>query len=539
MPKKEQSDKVEIKGLVRKSDKVFVPFCEWAEKYFYLEDTVVQVGKEFDFSNAELIKLDEVQRRICEHVLTPRDDGSFPYEEVVYSTIKKEGKTTLAGAVTAWFTACIDPPNLVLNLANDQDQSAGRIFQAALPSLYALGGKVPTAITAPPIIIMPNGTKLKAIANNYAGAAGANYGLTAWSELWAYTSERSRRLFDELVPVITKLKSIRWIETYVGFEDESDLMLEIFKRIFTDTTEKELQPDVEVVPELADITSDGKPCCYHHKPSGTFYYHNHTPKAYWNVGPRSDEYRARKKATLRAPQYRRLFENYWQAAEGTYIEPEWHDENVSIDEPLIEEPMFLAGDASQRNDTVSLVGVRKYKRVLWGKEHTRFKLVYCKIWDPKFFGAKKDFRLGTKKGDMDLEETIAKEVIRLYKKGLVIGAFWYDPYQLHQVAVNLRKKMIPCVEFGQMTERTKADSFLAEVLRKGEMDLFHHPLLEQHLKNAKGKEDENQKVRIVKGKIGNTNKVDGAVALAMATWVASTWKELNFKRKTTSSRSME
>jgi len=45
-----------------------------------------------------------------------------------------------------------------------------------------------------------------------------------FDELWAFTSERSRRLWDELVPVPTRAVSVRVTVTYAGFEGESALL---------------------------------------------------------------------------------------------------------------------------------------------------------------------------------------------------------------------------------------------------------------------------------------------------------------------------
>ncbi|MGB4825059.1 MAG: hypothetical protein WBP82_09175 [Leuconostoc mesenteroides] len=868
-----KSNSNDYKGVIVKiGQKRFIPFVEWTEQNFYKETTVIKFGKEWDFSNAELVELGEAQKRICTHVLTPRPDGRFPYRTVFYSTIKKEGKTTLAGMVGAWWAACIEPPNLILTLANDQEQSAGRIFGAMTPTLAGLGCKVPTAISSKPEVRIPNGTVVQAITNNYAGQAGANYGLTLWcldqetevltnngwrkydtievndliatrskegfleyekandcfiskyagnmvrlnhrradflvtpnhrvfgkfwtngryksaqewttleakdlpafgkicassdwqgtehheielegldrkldadawfeflgyyisegcvnwsynskkekivyganisqcieknpetyakivncikrlgfklslskvsiniqdrslgkfvsklgkshekhipkqmmfaskrqllllfnaymegdgskpagnckdyfqcgtvskqlkddlmdiglkcgyiprliqirtvsastkrpyyrlsfstctieydkkialsqenydgivwcpstnngiiyirrngkccysgnSELWAYNSERSRKLYDELVPVLTKLNSLRWVETYVGFEDESELMLHQFLRIFTDTSENSLQPGVEVVPELADITSDGKPTCYHIPSEGLFYFHNHTPMMPWSVGEEAEKYRRQQKAELRPAQYTRLWENRWQSAEGTFIKAEEYDDAITQDGPSYE-PMILAGDASMRNDTIFLIGIKKYIAKLFGQQTERYKLCYVGYWSPKDVGLKRKTILGGKKGDIDLDETIAREVKNLWNRGLITGPFWFDPYQLHQVAINLRKKGIPCVEFGQNNERLLADTFLGETLRKGELDLFHHPILEVQLKGAKVKEYENQQVRIIKGTIGRTNKVDGAVALSMALWKASQSRGIITKRTSTSSR---
>lgn len=516
-------------------EKRWIPFVDWTERNFYDPTTVIQYGKDWVFDHAELLVLNDVQKRICNHVLTKNSKGRFPYETVVYSTIKKEGKTTLAGAVGAWFAACIDPPNLILTLANDQEQSAGRIFGAMTPTLNALGCRVPTAVSSKPEVRLPNGSVVQAIANNYAGAAGANYGLTLWSELWAYTTERSRRLYEELIPVPTKNISIRWVETYVGFEDESDLLLDLFLRIFTDTNETSIQPGAEPVPELLDIkTDEDRPACWHIPSEGLFYYHNHTPRMPWNIGEKGEEYRAKQKAELRTAQYVRLHENRWQSAEGNFIEPEVVDDACTLSGPLME-PMILAIDGAMRNDTICLSGASKYTTKLWDEDVERFRINYFRAWLPEEFGAKANRKTGTKKGDMDLDDTVGKEILRLHNAGLIIGPVWYDPFQMHQTAVKLRKLGIPCVEFSQQTDRMIADTFLCDLLRKGELDLYYHAVLIQHLKNAKAKEYENQQVRIIKGTMGRPNKVDGAVSTSMAVYKASQFRPEVYQKKSSSS----
>lgn len=450
----------------------------------------------------------------------------------------------MAGAVGAYYSAQIEPPNLTLCLANDQEQSAGRIFGAMLPTFYRLnnGKGIPMSQSSKPEIRIPNGTLVQAIANNYGGNAGANYGLTLWSELWAYTTERSRRLYDELVPVPTRKNSLRWIETYAGFEDESDLLLHLFHRIFTNTSEAAVVPQARPVPGLEDIKTDGRPACWHIPEEGLFVYWNHTPRMPWNVGEIGEKFRRSQKADLRPPQYVRLWENRWQSAEGNLVLPEEYDDAITLDRPHQLSPMILAGDASQRNDTVVLVGVQKYTVNIFGEDMERYKLAYVKIWDPKIHGLTKRQAvmqgLGGQAGDMDLEETIAEEIKDLYDQGLIIGPFRYDPYQMHQVAVNLRKKGVPCVEFNQQNDRLKSDTFLVKLLRRGLLDMFYHPILEQHIKHAKSKEFENEQVRIVKGTLNKANKVDGAVALAMACYVASQFRPELSRRVTSSSQSL-
>jgi hypothetical protein len=50
--------------------------------------------------------------------------------------------------------------------------------------------------------------------------------ISGFDEVWGYTSERSRRLFDELVPVPTQPLSL----SVTGYEAEGVLLEEMFKR---------------------------------------------------------------------------------------------------------------------------------------------------------------------------------------------------------------------------------------------------------------------------------------------------------------------
>lgn len=501
-----------------------IPFVDWVEDKFFDPTTVVQFGKSWNYLSAKKLKLHESQKEICSKVLTPDENGIFPYSTVVYSTIKKEGKTTLAGAVGAWWADQIEAPNLILTLANDKEQSAGRIFGAMLPTMYALGARVPMSPTSKPEIILKNGTIIQAIANNYSGAAGANYGLTLWSELWAYATERSRRLYDELVPVPTRKNSLRWIETYAGFEDESDLLLGLFLRIFKDTSEKETQPEAFPVPGLEHITTDGRPACWHIPSERLFVYWNHTPRMPWNLGELGDSFRRSQKADLRLSQYVRLWENRWQSSEGNFLDPEWVDDSISERDYEINH-LFLAGDASQRNDTTALVGVEKVTKKVLEKELDYYIVKYFSMFDPREMNDWKELiKFGGKKFDLDLEATILEEVKRLHELGLLVGPFHYDPYQLHQLGVNLRKQRIPASEFDQGVQRVLADTHLWKVFKDGRIVLPNNPKLIQHVKNAKAKEMENELVRIVKGTASTSNKVDAAVALSMAVFKASKFR---------------
>jgi len=52
-------------------------------------------------------------------------DGRLPYDTILYSCIKKSGKTTLNGASTLAWGFTQEAPNEILILANDLERRAG------------------------------------------------------------------------------------------------------------------------------------------------------------------------------------------------------------------------------------------------------------------------------------------------------------------------------------------------------------------------------------------------------------------------------
>jgi hypothetical protein len=85
-------------------------------------------------------------------------------------------------------------------------------------------------ITANKIEFPSAGATITALASDYTSAAGANPSITVFDELWGYVSERSRRLWDEMVPVPTRKISVRLTVSYAGYEGESKLLEELYRR---------------------------------------------------------------------------------------------------------------------------------------------------------------------------------------------------------------------------------------------------------------------------------------------------------------------
>lgn len=500
--------------------------ADWCEANFY--DPQFCNPNTLDFVGVPKVKLAPHQKRILRKCLTLNPaTGRFPYRTIVYSCPKKSGKSTTGSMVACWFAANVETPNSIYILANDREQSSGRVYGFAKPSLTALGAKqFETRFKK----MLPNGSIIQAATSDPESEAGGTYGLTVWDELWAYKSDRSRLLWDELMPILTRNISIRFIVTYAGFEDSSDLLYELYTQIFTDSTETELQVGAQPVPELIDIqTTNSKgepiPACYEVPSKGLFYYNDHDNRMMWQVGENAEAHRAETVGLgMLETNILRLLENRWQKTEARLLNSEVlkssfrNKLNVSRSHA-----MTFAIDAAMRNDCVAMCGMYH--------AGGRYQTGFAKAWNP---GGE----------DIDLKDTVMAELLRLYRSGLVLRRearpgekkaieterltpidVWYDPYQMHQVAMDLRKEhRLLMAEFGQTTERKKSDTFLLQQYQAFMIDNLDNIDLESHLDAAKAEvqTDANTTlIRIVKGTGKNAKPIDLAVCQSMALWRCS------------------
>jgi len=84
--------------------------------------------------------------------------------------------------------------------------------------------KAEARITADRITFPSLDATIMAIASDAASAAGSNATVSCFDELWGYTSERSRRLWDEMITSSARKISCRLTKTYAGFSGESVLL---------------------------------------------------------------------------------------------------------------------------------------------------------------------------------------------------------------------------------------------------------------------------------------------------------------------------
>ena len=108
--------------------------------------------------------------------LTLTEDGRLPFPELLFSAPKKSGKTALAAMAMLYVIVALGGQYAEgYCLASDFEQAQGRVFQAVArivraSPLLSRGARVGVN----KIEFTSTGATISAIANDYAGAAGAN-----------------------------------------------------------------------------------------------------------------------------------------------------------------------------------------------------------------------------------------------------------------------------------------------------------------------------------------------------------------------------
>ena len=176
--------------------------------------------------------LSEAERWFLKFAFTLDERGRLKYPELVFGAIKKSGKTTLAAIVMLTMILLYGGRFAEgFCVANDLEQAQSRVFAIvkriieASPLLRAIA-----KLTADRVTFLGLDATIIAIASDAASAAGANPVITTFDELWGYVSERSRRLWDEMITSPARRISCRLTVSYAGFSGESVLLEELHKR---------------------------------------------------------------------------------------------------------------------------------------------------------------------------------------------------------------------------------------------------------------------------------------------------------------------
>lgn len=434
--------------------------------------------------SGDYIKFEPHQKRILEHLFTFGEDGKIPYSLVIYSCVKKSGKTTLNAIINAYWAFNIEAPNELIMAANKLEQVTSRAFRE-LKGYIERNPKLleQTERLTEREIKLTNGTVITAIPNDAAGQAGANQAISSFDELWGYTLEASRRLWEELTPVATRLNSFRLVTTYAGYTGESLLLEELYKEIFNE--DNTLKEGIErPLGEDFPVYKKGKMFCYWDTEQG---------RMPWQDA----EYYEDQKIHLRKNAYLRLHHNLWVSSETGLFNMEKWDRCVEPEHkpPLPNKDICIrvGVDASVKKDRSAVVSVYREDGIV--------KLGPKRFWQP------------TSEDPMDLEETMEKYLQELYD-GYTLLSVRYDPFQFHRSAMTLSKRGLPMQEYPQTSSNlTEMGQNLYDLVEYGNIKLYACKDMRYEATCAMAKET-GRGLKITKEK--STQKIDQIVALAMA-----------------------
>ena len=116
-------------------------------------------------------------------------------------------------------------------IANDLAQAQDRVFDriAKQCSLQGLERAREAIVTKSAISFPAIGSRIVAFPADYAGAAGAIFGVSSWTELWAFEFENHIRLWEELTPIPNR-RSLRIVDSYAGFQGASPILEQMWAR---------------------------------------------------------------------------------------------------------------------------------------------------------------------------------------------------------------------------------------------------------------------------------------------------------------------
>lgn len=475
-------------------------YVDWSDtRGFYIRQTWDAERKVM--GPAGKMVLFPLHRRIFGKLLTPDDVGKFPYETVLFSAIKKSAKTAIAASVAAWFLEESPAGTEIFVIANSKEHAEGLVmrdvqyhFQQRIEDgTYSDKRKEHNFINISQFRIeLANGSFIQVLANSFKSSAGSRHSLTLWDELWGSTTELDRRMWDELMPIPTVNNSLRFVSTYAGFENESELLWELYLRGVGEDEHKDGQG--KKIEGMEDL-----PCW---ASGNMFTYWTHEPTMPWQT----EEFLDLQLANERPMAYIRLWTNNWVTSQEEFIPVAWWDSAAKVlsasadiwqDHPYAHWPIVIGVDAGIKRDSTALVGVS------YDAKRGKVGIVFHRIWTPS-------------KGDqVDLDATVEKELRLLYNKYKVVQIV-YDPTHLMQTMLRLEREGLPVYPFAQSgSGMLEASQLLYDLFKTKNMEAYPDETLRKHIQMAVA-EASARGFRIVKNKVSARHHIDGAVALAMA-----------------------
>jgi hypothetical protein len=401
-------------------------------------------------------------------------DGRLLYPLLLYSAIKKSRKTEFAALFTLtlmWLYGGRHAEGYMA--ANDLEQASARCFQGCCRIIEASPLlRAEAVITKDKITFPATGSAITAIASDYAGIAGGHPTISVFDELWAYQTERAKRLFHELVPVPTRKISCRLIVTHAGFEGEGTLLYELYQKGLK-------------LPRVGRDLYAG---------DGMLMFWTHEPICEWQTQGWLDQMRRE----LPPNQYLRMAENRFTSTESQFVDPKDWDACCTAQGPIATNQalnVYVGVDASIKHDSTAIAVVH------WDPQGQVVRLVNHRIWQP------------SPDQPLDFERTIEAALIDLHNKFNIVSVL-YDPWQMQAVAQRLTRAGIKLQEFAQTTPNlTAASQNLFDLITGGNVVAYPDQRIRLAITRAVAVESP-RGWRIAKERA--SHKIDIVVALAQA-----------------------
>ena len=468
-----------------------IDVCEWIEANVLIDRPRMPVTGRVLAKGP--MRMAEYQKRVLQEAMRRDSDGKLIYSTVVWSEPKKSGKTAIAAAVGMYMAERNEACHIYC-LANDGKQSQDRIFTAMARCLELhrkMGGiySACKAIYSPPTIVLPNRSKIEAIPCDAAGEAGSEPLMTIWSELWGYAQKHKSRIWTELtIPPTLHGYAMRWVESYAGYEDESNTLWQLYDVGVNNGARHPQFPDLPV---------------YVNEPARQLTFWSHEPRQPWQTL----EYYTSEALLLTPSEFTRIHTNHWITSITSLFDDiiTWDKcANPDVALPIMpgdDTPLILSMDAGYAGDCAAIVGVSRHPEDAWDAEHRRVIERFALVWKPP------------KGGKLNFTLTLEPAIKRLCEECNVY-AVTYDPYQLHKFATDMMMQGIaPFKEFSQAGRRLRADRQLYDMIVHRHYIHSGNDDVRQHVLNC-AKKEEGKNLRFVK-KVA-TKPIDLVVATSMA-----------------------
>jgi phage terminase large subunit-like protein len=423
--------------------------------------------------------LNDAERRFLALAFVLDGNRRLKYPELVFGAIKKSGKTTLAAIIMLTMVLLFGGRFAEgYCVANDLEQAVSRVFTMvrriceASPLLRAIA-----RITSDKVLFPQLDASIIALASDAASAAGGNPTITCFDELWGYTSERSRRLWDEMITSPARRISCRLTVSYAGFSGESLLLEELYKRGAS-------------LPEVAPSLHAG---------DGMLFAWHREPIAPWQT----ESWLSEMRRSLRPSAYARMITNEFVSNESQFVDLAAWDQCLVPDlVPLREDKqthIWVGVDASVKRDSTALVACAYHKQAKC------VRLIAHRVFTP------------SANDPIDFEATVEATIFE-WREKFRLRKVYFDPFQMVAVAQRLAKAGIRIEEYPQtIPNLTAATSNLFDLIQSRQLLMYPDAAMRLAVSRAIIVES-SRGWRL--DKLKQQHKIDLVVALSMAALAA-------------------